>query len=61
MYVNVNKVYVFLNFFFDKNRLLDVKDLWDIFLMIKKKIFSKIFGCYFVLFFGYIFFFKNIV
>lgn len=57
MYVNVNKVYVFLNFFFDKNRLLDVKDLWDIFLMIKKKFFSKIFGCYFVLFFGYIFFF----
>lgn len=36
MYVNVNKVYVFLNFFFDENRLLDVKDLWDIFLMIKK-------------------------
>lgn len=36
MYVNVNKVHAFLNFFSDENRLSDVKDLWDIFLMTKK-------------------------
>lgn len=37
MYVNVNKVHAFLNLFSDENRLSDVKDLWDIFLMTKKK------------------------
>lgn len=36
MYVNVNKVHAFLNLFSDENRLSDVKDLWDIFLMTKK-------------------------
>lgn len=56
MYVNVNKVHAFLNLFSDKNRLSDVKDLWDIFLMTKKKPLSKILGCYLALPFGYIFF-----
>lgn len=35
--VNVNKVHAFLNLFSDENRLSDVKDLWDIILMTKKK------------------------
>lgn len=61
MYVNVNKVYVFLNFFFDENRLLDVKDLWDIFLMIKKKFLVKYLVVILYCFMDIFFFFKNIV